>query len=54
MLDVDRYGFSVLATDGPTGDPGNPRTVRVGFDAVTDTPLGVRTAMIELVRRVRG
>jgi putative heme iron utilization protein len=54
MLDVDRYGFSVLATDGPGGDPGNPSAVRFGFDAVTDTPLGVRTAMIELVRRVRG
>jgi hypothetical protein len=54
MLDVDRYGFSVLATDGPAGAPGNPHAVRFGFDAVTDTPLGVRTAMIELVRRVRG
>jgi heme iron utilization protein len=53
MLDVDRYGFSVLAGDGPEGDPGNLKALRFGFDAVTDTPLEVRTAMVELVRRVR-
>ncbi|HTF53026.1 MAG TPA: DUF2470 domain-containing protein [Pseudonocardia sp.] len=58
MLDVDRYGFSVLAStagDGAGGGGGNGggKAVRFGFDAPTDTPLAVRTAMIELVRRVR-
>ena len=50
MVDVDRYGFSVLAGDNPDGDL---KAVRFGFDAATDTPLEVRTAMVELVRRTR-
>ena len=69
MLDVDRYGFSVLAsTAGDGADRGGEngggengggndsggKAVRFGFDTPTDTPLAVRTAMIELVRRARG
>jgi putative heme iron utilization protein len=50
MVDVDRYGFSVLAADAPGGDP---KAVRFAFDAPTDTPLAVRAAMVELVRRTR-
>lgn len=50
MVDVDRYGFSVLAADGLGGDE---KAVRFGFDAAADTPLAVRTAMVELVRRTR-
>jgi len=50
MVDVDRYGFSVLAGDAPDGDL---KAVRFGFDAPTDTPLEVRTAMVDLVRRTR-
>jgi len=62
MLDVDRYGFSVLASTagdgaggggGRGGEDGGGKAVRFGFDTPTDTPLAVRTAMIELVRRVR-
>jgi hypothetical protein len=50
MVDVDRYGFSVLAGDSPDGDL---KALRFGFDTPTDTMLGVRTAMVELVRRTR-
>jgi len=50
MVDVDRYGFSVLASDTPEG---SPTAVRFGFDEPTDTPLEVRTAMVALVRRIR-
>lgn len=50
MVDVDRYGFSVLAADAPGGDP---KAVRFVFDAPTDTPIAVREAMVELVARTR-
>jgi putative heme iron utilization protein len=50
MVDVDRYGFSVLAADGPDGDA---KALRFVFDAPTDTALAVRTAMVDLVRRTR-
>lgn len=50
MVDVDRYGFSVLAADAPGGDP---KAVRFAFDGPTDTPQAVRAAMVELVRRSR-
>jgi putative heme iron utilization protein len=56
MLDVDRYGFSVLAStaeDSAGGGNGGGKAVRFGFDTPTGTPLAVRAAMIELVRRVR-
>ena len=50
MVDVDRYGFSVLAGDNPDGDL---KAVRFSFDTPTDTMLEVRTAMVALVRRTR-
>lgn len=50
MVGVDRYGFAVLAADGPDGDR---VAVRLRFDAPTDTADGVRQAMIELLRRAR-
>jgi putative heme iron utilization protein len=50
MVDVDRYGFSVLASDGPES---GEKALRFVFDEPADTPLAVRTAMVELVRRTR-
>jgi putative heme iron utilization protein len=50
MVAVDRYGFAVLAADEPGG---RPTAVRLPFDERTDTPDGVRKAMIELLRRAR-
>lgn len=50
MLDVDRYGFSVLAADAPDADG---HTVRLSFDEPADTPLAVRSAMVALVHRAR-
>jgi len=50
MVGVDRYGFAVLAADGPDADE---TAVRLRFDAVVDTPDAARAAMVELVRRAR-
>jgi heme iron utilization protein len=50
MVGVDRYGFAVLAADRPGGDE---VAVRLRFDAQTDTPDGVRKAMIDLLHRAR-
>jgi heme iron utilization protein len=50
MVAVDRYGFAVLAADEPGGQE---TAVRLPFDERTDTPDGVRKAMIELLRRAR-
>lgn len=50
MVGVDRYGFAVLAADGPDADE---VAVRLRFDAVTDTPDAARKAMVDLVRKAR-
>jgi putative heme iron utilization protein len=50
MVGVDRYGFAVLAADEPGG---RQTAVRLPFDERTDTPDGVRKAMIDLLRRAR-
>jgi heme iron utilization protein len=50
MVGVDRYGFAVLAADGPDADE---VAVRLRFDEPTGTADGVRKAMIELLRRAR-
>jgi putative heme iron utilization protein len=50
MVGVDRYGFAVLAADGPDADE---VAVRLRFDAPVDTPDAARAAMVELVRRAR-
>jgi heme iron utilization protein len=50
MIGVDRYGFTVLATDDGSTD----RTaVRIPFDRRVDTPGGVRAAMVDLLREAR-
>ncbi len=50
MVDVDRYGFAVLAADAPGGDP---TAIRLHFDSRVDTADGVRAAMIGLIRKAR-
>jgi putative heme iron utilization protein len=50
MVGVDRYGFAVLAADGPDADE---VAVRLRFDALTDTPDAARKAMVDLVRKAR-
>jgi putative heme iron utilization protein len=50
MVGVDRYGFTVLATDDGSTD----RTaVRIAFDRRVGTPGGVRAAMVALLREAR-
>ena len=50
MVGVDRYGFAVLAADGPDADE---VAVRLHFDAPMDTADAVRKAMIDLLGRAR-
>lgn len=50
MVGVDRYGFTMLATD----EGGTDRTaVRIPFGRRVDTPNAVRAAMIELLHEAR-
>jgi putative heme iron utilization protein len=50
LIGGDRYGFAVLAADGPDADE---VAVRLHFDVPTDTADAARKAMVELVRRPR-
>jgi putative heme iron utilization protein len=50
MVGVDRYGFDILATDGPEA---SPRAVRILFDAPVGSVDEVRAAMVSLLRRAR-
>jgi putative heme iron utilization protein len=50
MVGVDRYGFTMLASDEGATD----RTaVRIPFGRQVDTPGAVRTAMVDLLREAR-
>jgi putative heme iron utilization protein len=50
MVGVDRYGFDILAVDGPGVAP---RAVRLLFDEPIGTVDAVRAAMVTLLRRAR-